>query len=271
MNDVALALDAGVKHLALGGQVVCVHSSLGSFERLAEGADTIIDALLAAGCTILVPTFTYAFETATPTDAQWRCNGMVYRTDQVDGTDGPGFRVEDNALSRSDMGALPAAVLARPDRVRGAHPLNSFAALGPAAPALVGGQSAQDVYAPLRHLVTMAGRVILMGVDETSMTLAHLAEADAGRTLFRRWGRHDGVSVECQVGSCSAGFGQLHSAIEDIEESAVVAGSAWRVLPARATLAALTTAIRREPMLTHCGRDRCLRCRDGVAGGPVVA
>ncbi len=269
-------LAVGIEELELRGRVVCVHSALSSFEQLVGGADAILDALLAADCTVVVPTFTYAFETATPAHAQWRRNGMDYQSAHdarptADAELKTGYRTEENALSRADMGAIPAAVLARSGRVRGMHPLNSFSAIGPQAETVIAGQSPQDVYAPLRAVVAVDGRIILMGVDETSLTLAHLAEAEAGRALFRRWGWHDGVAVECQVGSCSAGFGQLSAVTAGLSRSAVVAGSSWRVLPAAATLDALTQAIAQQPLLTHCGRDRCLRCRDSVAGGPLLS
>ena len=55
-------------------------------------------------------------------------------------------------IDRADMGAIPAAVLAMPGRVRGNHPLCSFAAIGPLADELVAAQQPLHVFAPLRAL-----------------------------------------------------------------------------------------------------------------------
>ena len=49
------------------------------------------------------------------------------------------FSTASNAIDRN-MGAIPRAVLARPERQRGDHPLASFSAIGPLASDLVGGQ-----------------------------------------------------------------------------------------------------------------------------------
>jgi hypothetical protein len=86
-----------------------------------------------------------------------------------------------------DMGALPAAVLARPGRVRGDHQLSSFTAIGPLAEQLMRDQAPLHVFAPLEALTDTGGVVLLMSVGLDSTTLLHLAEQRAGRTLFRRW------------------------------------------------------------------------------------
>jgi aminoglycoside 3-N-acetyltransferase len=169
------------------------------------------------------------------------------------------------------MGALPSAVLARPDRVRGNHPLNSFAALGPNADSLVEPQRPLDVYAPLRILAAREGFVLLIGVGLDRMTLLHLAEETAGRTLFRRWANGpDGRPMEAEVGSCSNGFGSFEPILAPLAHETCVGAATWRVFPARDTVAAAAAAIREHPELTDCEDAHCLRCRDAVAGGPRV-
>jgi aminoglycoside 3-N-acetyltransferase len=54
-------LVAGIRRLGLPGQSVCVHSSLRSFGHLVGGADAIVDAFLAEGCTLLVPSYSFHF------------------------------------------------------------------------------------------------------------------------------------------------------------------------------------------------------------------
>ena len=52
---------AAVRRLGLTGQPVCAHSSLRSFGHVEGGARTVVDAFLAEGCTLMVPTHSYAF------------------------------------------------------------------------------------------------------------------------------------------------------------------------------------------------------------------
>jgi aminoglycoside 3-N-acetyltransferase len=168
------------------------------------------------------------------------------------------------------MGAVPAAVLARPDRLRGNHPLCSFAAVGPRAE-LVLEQRPLDVYAPLRILAARNGLVLLIGVGLERMTLIHLAEERAGRTLLRRWANaRDGRPLEVEVGGCSDGFGKLEAVLAPLGREHSVGPSRWRVFPARAAVEAAAAAIRDDPAITTCGSAECLRCRDAARGGPAV-
>jgi len=48
-----------------------------------------------------------------------------------------------------------------------------------------------------------------------------------------------------------------------------VGQSLWRVFPAKHALAIAAEAIRREPLITHCGQA-CERCDDAVLGGPLL-
>lgn len=227
--------------------------------------EALLNSLLGLGCTVLVPTFTYDLEQPAPPDAPAN-NGWDYDAWQVQAHD-KRWEPALNQLSLADMGALPAAVLARPGRVRGDHPLNSFAAIGPHAE-IAAAQSARSVYAPLESVVTMGGKVILVGTSLTSTTMIHLAESRAGRTLFLRWAHNsDGTRVACDTGSCSVAFDNFLDVVS-MEADIMVGGSRWRILDAQHLLAEATEAILRDRAITSCGRAGCLRCRDALAGGP---
>jgi aminoglycoside 3-N-acetyltransferase len=104
-----------------------------------------------------------------------------------------------------------------------------------------------------------------MGVGLNSLTLLHYAENLAGRKLFRRWANgSDGRGIEVECGGCSSGFGKLLPAMEPAIRRKHVGQSEWMVMPARAA------AIAADPQITNCGRPDCERCRDGIAGGPIV-
>jgi aminoglycoside 3-N-acetyltransferase len=168
------------------------------------------------------------------------------------------------------MGALVAAVVSRAGRARGNHPLCSFAAVGPQATTLVRGQKPLDVYASLAELTRRDGAVVLMGVDLNRMTLLHLAEKRSGRTLFRRWANDPDLRpLTVESGGCSEGFFDLEPALAPLRREATVGRSRWQVFPASNALNVATHAIRRNPRITHCGRE-CERCDDAVAGGPIL-
>ena len=259
-----------IRSLGLPGLPACVHSSLRSFGHVLGGADTVIDAFLDEGCTLVVPTFSAVmFGVAPPEGMRPARNGIDYDA----AVESPGrdriFSPASNELSPS-MGAVSAAVLARTERVRGDNPLCSFTALGPGAD-LVREQRPLDVFAPLRLLGARGGFAVLIGVGLERMTLIHLAEEKAGRTLFRRWANGpDGRPQEVEVGSCSDGFRKLEPALAPLAREARVGESLWRAFPARATVDAAAAAIRERPDITHCGSADCPRCADAVAGGPSV-
>ena len=260
-----------VSLLDLSGKPVCVHSSLRSFGWVEGGASTVINGLLAEGCTVLVPTFSDAFGTG-PAPGKWiPRNGWDYHAFTGSSGDGPVFTPLSNEIDRGDMGAIPATVLQMQGRVRGNHPLNSFTAIGPDAHGLVSGQEPMNVYAPLKALAEARGLVVLMGVGLTEMTFVHYAEQRAGRNPFIRWANgpnHE--AIEVQAGGCSHGFGKLEEAMGSVMRETTVGSSHWRIFPARESLKLLVSAIQENPSITHCGNPDCGRCNDAVEGGPVA-
>jgi len=268
-NDIRQA----VRNLNLSNRPLCVHASLRSFGQVDGGALALIDALLAENCTVLVPTFTYFFEVAPPPDGQLARNGIdnTIWVRMMPGTDRR-FSPESDDLSREYMGAIPESVLAHPNHVRGNHPLNSFAAIGPLAEQLIRGQTPKDVYAPLAALAQAGGSVVLMGVGLERMTLLHLAEHRAGRNLFIRWANGpEDRPIAASVGSCSDGFGQFAGVLESIEQRQQVGQSVWRVYPAAEVIELAAKAIGENPEITHCGNPTCSRCNDAVQGGPILS
>ncbi len=267
---------AAAHTLGLAGRPLCVHASLRSFGWVAGGAPTIVAGLLEAGCTLLVPTFSGDTFAVAPLPRQCLAqNGTSPGYYETLPQTLPGaariYAPDTPDIDRADMGAIPAAVLAMPGRVRGHHPLCSFAAVGPLADELVASQQPLHVFAPLRALAEAGGSVVLMGVGLTGMTLIHLAEQLAGRNLFRRWANgSDGQPMAVEVGGCSGGFGKFAPLLAPVMESTVVSQSRWRVYPAEETLERAAQAIRNEPMMTHCGRADCNRCDDAVLGGPIL-
>jgi aminoglycoside 3-N-acetyltransferase len=262
-----------LRDLGLSGRVICVHASLRSFGDVIGGGVTIVDGILAEGCTVLVPSFSWdTFAIPPPSGMRPPRNGWQYDA-SLDTAGGASrvFAPGTGDVDR-DMGAIPATVVAVPGRARGDHPLCSFSAVGPRASELVMNQRPLDVYAPLRTLVEMDGAVVCMGVGLTRMTLLHLAEQQAGRTLFRRWANGpQGRPMIVETGGCSEGFDRLDGILAPVERRTMVGESSWRVFPAAESLRLAGDAIRSDPEITRCTDPTCGRCNDAVLGGPLMA
>jgi aminoglycoside N3'-acetyltransferase len=261
-----------IRSMNLSVKPVCIHASLRSFGWVKGGPLAVVEGFLAEGCTVVVPTFSYGFTIPPPKDIRPPRNGYDYDTIEEPA---PGssriYTPKSTTFSREHMGAIPAAVLAMPRHVRGNHPLNSFAAMGPLARDLISTQEPMNVYGPLEALAETGGAVVMMGVGLNRMTLLHLAERMAGRNLFRRWARGpDGQPMAVEVGSCSEGFVNLEPILSPVTLEEKVGASTWRVYPVKETLAIAAREIRADPGLTHCDDTNCLRCRDAVLGGPIL-
>lgn len=259
-----------IRRSDLSGGVVCLHSSLKSFGFVDGGADAVIDAFLEAGCTLIVPTFTYECQAAPPAGRSIPQNGLdpkwVAGRINVEGFDPAG-----NPITREEMGAIPAQALLRPGRVRGDHPTASFTGLGPQAARLIADQSPLNVFGPFKKIHSgPPARLVLAGVGLTAATAIHFAEELSGRRLFRRWGRlAGGTDIEVVEGGCSEGFENLAPAVAFLEKRITVGGSQWRIFPFKQFVDAAAAAIAREPSITHCGDPHCVRCNDAVRGGPL--
>ncbi len=260
-----------IRGCGLSGLALCVHASLRSFGHIEGGAAAVVEAILAERCTLIVPTFSYGFMLRSQPGMRPPRNGWHYGSDW-DRTPAPGqhsiYTPDCNEIA-PEMGRIAAAVLAMSGRVRGDHPVCSFAGVGPLATEIIATQSARDVFAPLAKLADAGGMVVLMGVGLDRLTLLHLAERRAGRNLFVRWAHgRDGRPIPIEFGGCSDGFEQLRPVLLPMLREVKVGPSGWTILPAREALASAASAIGVDPAITHCGRPDCERCNDAVAGGP---
>lgn len=262
-------LRAAAEVLDLADRPVIVHASLRSFGARVNG-DTLLDALLSLGCTVLVPSFTEPqFGVAAPPSMRPLRNGVDYATPPATAPRDEPYTV-DCGLVNDKLGIFPKIVLAREDVVRGHHPLNSFASIGPLAADLVGCQHPTNVYGPIRELAARGGRILLIGVGLNRMTAIHLAEQQSGRRLFLRWSRDtDGTTAMAEVGSCSEGFRRLAPTLRPLADTTLVGTSTWQAFPAKETLTAATTAIAADQGITHCADPDCRSCADATAGGPL--
>mgnify|MGYP000076626172 CR=1 FL=1 len=263
-----------IKTNGLAGKCVCVHSSIKSFMMdIKGGVQTIIQAFIDCGCTLMVPTFSfYAFTIKPPENMKPKRNGVDYNKLEFLNFYSPKlFTPESKEIDKDKMGLLPYTVVNTEGRVRGEHPLCSFTAIGPFANDLIKGQKNMDVFAPLRELALFAGFVILMGVDLNRMTLLHLAEQMAGRKMFLRWANNiNGQPVYAETGGCSEGFINFEPYLSFFEKQIYVGKSKWKIYNVSKVLKQAAKVIMSIPEITRCSDKSCLRCDDAIKGGPII-
>jgi aminoglycoside 3-N-acetyltransferase len=260
-----------IESAGMASSVIALHASLKSFGYLEGGAETVVRAFLDTGCTLVVPTFTYNCQVPPPPGWSLAHNGdedrAPFDTEQI-----AAFNSASLMIERS-MGAIPAFILSQQARVRGDHPLNSFAAIGPRAAEIIAAQGMLNVYGPYKKMYTWNDAyLLLIGVGLTRATPIHFAEERAGRRLFRRWARQaDGTVIEVEEGSCSSGFDHFDPVVSGIEKTIRVNESLWRMFPFKLFINTIAAAIIQTPTITHCDDPNCIRCRDMVQGGPLLS
>jgi len=262
-----------IKKSGLAKKCVCAHASLKSFGEIKGGADAVVAAFLESGCTLMAPAFSYSDYAVMPTEEyKYKRNGADYgNLWWIKHGNKAVYTQDSNAIDLKDMGRLPEAVLNTEGRVRGDHPLCSFAATGPYAAELIKSQKPLDVYAPLRELALFEGCIVLIGVGLTKLTAIHLAEQMAGRNMFIRWANGpDGKVIPAECGGDSDGFENLKPYAAQAEKKAACGQSQWRIFDTGKLLKSAARAIIMQPQITHCAKKDCLRCNDMTAGGPLI-
>ena len=148
-SDIRQALQA----LSLQGATLCVHGSLRAFGAVEGGAQAVVDALVADGRTIMMPTFYYHSYQACAAERLIPRNGVETGSDPDPDAPPPiPYEPRNPAHIDKSMGILPATLLRHPAALRGDHPLNAFAAVGPQADPLMASQTPMDPYVPYRLL-----------------------------------------------------------------------------------------------------------------------
>ncbi|MCE5300647.1 MAG: AAC(3) family N-acetyltransferase [Spirochaetia bacterium] len=250
---------------------VCIHSSLRSFGGLKDGPAGVLDAFLEDGCTVITPSFSFGSFMVRPPDGMMPArNGVDYGDlSWIPAGNTKIFSPSCNEMDREEMGALPAELLSRDGRIRGNHPLCSFAALGPFAGEIIRPQEPGDVMAPLRELTLFEGYILLAGVGLNRATILHLAGQMAGRNLFVRWAKGGANEViRCEAGGCSEGFTNMEPYLCNLAKTVMCGKSRWMVFHAGKLLKTAARLIQLKPAVTRCKEPACIRCEDAIAGGP---
>ena len=154
-------IKAGLVSLGLrSGDSVGVHSSLSSFGCVEGGADAVVDALLEVvgregNVVMSTHSANLSGDVRTPELAamgvSWLCRILPY----------------DPLRTPVRTGLIPETFRKRDGVIRGSHPSNSVAAIGP---------KARELSEGWHRLLELDGRILLIGVGLESCTAMHLAE-----------------------------------------------------------------------------------------------
>lgn len=227
------SLAAQLRTLGLeSGHTVLVHSSLREIGEVAGGGAGLVAAIqqvIGAEGTIMVPTLTEA-NSKTSRAHRKRIKGLSSEEVEKFRADMEPFDVRSTP---TNAGRLAELVRLTPGAVRSAHPVTSYAALGPRADALVADHALDSYHgarSPLGRLYQVPrAQVLLAGVDYDKCSAFHLAEyrlPDQPRTRYEfvldegdgpRWHAVDsiylddsdfvelGAAVDAQPGLAAAG------------------------------------------------------------------
>jgi len=186
----------------------------------------------------------------------------------------PGWRklAPVDATTRPSSGWLAAALAARPDARRSAHPACGWAAVGAGAERLVAGHDAEAAcFHPIAALLDMDGVLINVGnvADSPGFSTVHHVQAQLGLStrnlLAGRMGLRtpDGIFVCRDFPGCSKGFGKFYGAYvaAGILRAGMV-GDAYSILArARDLVAVERPLIEADPRYPLCDHPLCQHCR----------
>ena len=237
------------------GDSLIVHSSFRSLGTVEGGPMTVINALLAAigsDGNLMLPTFNYTRPLPEP--------------------------CYDIHETPARTGILPEIGRKRPDAVRSLHPTHSVAVIGPAARPLTEKHLAVRAFgvnSPIDLLAQMGGKILLIGVGQTSNSTLHVAEEYAGipKVSHARVPPHVKIRVPGEKSrfirhqldsspSCSAGFEaaaytlRRHGAIRD----ARIGGCLLQWMNGQMTLDLVSDLLKREPTAMLCTFPECVGC-----------
>jgi aminoglycoside 3-N-acetyltransferase len=241
--------------LGLQETPVIAHASLKPFGYIQGGAEAVLNAILAAFPSVIMPTHTY--KTQLIPDVGPPNNGITYGS----GNDKNKMAEPFHPGMRADplMGILPETLRNHPSAMRTAHPILSFAGVN--ADLTLFTQTLYEPLAPIGALAEQNGWVVLINVDHTVNTSIHYAEKLAGRRQFIRWALAEDRVVECpNYPGDSMGFQAIEEHVASYTRRVVLGDALIQAVPLKRLFDVVQDLIRKDPLALLCERTDCERC-----------
>lgn len=255
----------GLRALGLNSSsAVMVHSSLRSFGHVEGGADTVCQALLSTGATLLLPAGSWDM-TGIPAPPEllrpWNAVGIASTWQAFDEAVSCAVPFSDHLPIDKELGIIPETMRRSFPHLRSRHPLMSYIALGTHAQYLIGAQRLDWPLGPLEALAEQQGDVLLLGVTHTSNTAIHLAEQHLGRSRFYRYAKvADQVWMELpNIPGQSHRFDDIEPALHEASQEVTIGSCRARCIPIREVLAVAEHLILANPAALLCENPDC-RC-----------
>jgi aminoglycoside 3-N-acetyltransferase len=236
---------------------VIAHASLTALGKVAGGAQAVLQALLDAFDTLVMPTFTY--KTMLTPEVGPPFNGVSYGGHRDRNFMAEFFHPQMPADHL--MGVVAESLRRHPRAQRSRHPILSFSGVN--AGPILARQTISDPLGPIQALAEAGGWALLMGVDHDVNTSLHYAELLAGRKQFTRWALTPQSVLACpRFPGCSDGFIELGPWVAGIARRAQ-AGTGWiQAFPLPGLIEVARGRVQAQPLALLCRRPDCARCRD---------
>jgi aminoglycoside 3-N-acetyltransferase len=235
------------------GDTVLVHSSMRKLGRVDGGADTVLGALLdvlRSSGNLVLPTFNYG----RPLPSPWY----------------------DPAVTPARTGIIPEVGRHLPGAVRSLSPTHSVAVIGPRSLSITGDHLGFRTFgpgSPIDRVARDGGKVLLVGVDQTTNSAIHVAEEYAGipkaswypELPWVRVRMPDGTLVDHRLddsASCSGAFNAVEGELRRHDEIADGRIRACRIqlIDAASVVARAIALIETKPDILLCRWRGCRPC-----------
>ncbi|MGI8907521.1 MAG: AAC(3) family N-acetyltransferase [Candidatus Sumerlaeaceae bacterium] len=240
------------------GDSVVLHSSLKSIGNTADGAATVVDALLQVtgrSGNIRVPTYTY--------------NLVIWNTEPYD-----------HYSTRSRVGVITEEARSRARAQRSFHPSHSVTVIGPEAAAITSNHLHSTPIgrgSPLDRMRQRGAKILMLGTCQDTNSSLHLAEVLAGlpyvAVAFQDemdyetgWFYNENRQVEYvplhEFPGCSRGFRKIEYPLRErgVLHDVRVGNAASQLLDMRSLCHAAEEILQRDPTLLLCEVQNCAIC-----------
>lgn len=181
-----------------------------------------------------------------------------------------------NKATKSYTGAFANTMLSHPEAIRSKHPTNSYVAIGKNAKYILENHDENSgAYEPIRKIIELGGKMILIGCVESSpgFTTTHLAEVDLGlhkRIIFPTlngayYKKDDEIKLfkRKDLGSCSSTFYKFygHYVKNELLMQGYIGNAYSIMIDAKKAFKIDLEILKKNPKITICENENCMLCR----------